>query len=121
MRSPRFRYWLWSQFFGFPAERLLIIFGGVKGEFISCEWIGDGAGNSVAPSAQVLIARAVSLRSKYLVLAHNHPSGCARPSSQDILATLRLANLCQPLDIKIVDHFIVTRDAVTSCVDGGLI
>lgn len=121
VRAIRFRYWLWSQFFGLPDEHLLVIFGGTEGEFIASEWLEEGADSWVSPSAQKLIARAVSLGAKHLVLAHNHPSGCANASRQDILATIRLATLCQPLDIKIVDHFIVTRDAVTSCADGGLI
>ena len=41
-----------------------------------------------------------------IVLAHNHPSGDARPSDRDCRATRRLAAAAEALDCTILDHLI---------------
>lgn len=46
----------------------------------------------------------------YIVLAHNHPSGVAKPSKTDDWTTKKLNFLCALHGIKLIDHFIVTDD-----------
>ena len=53
-----------------------------------------------------IIADAVSHGSAGLVLAHNHPSGDARPSDSDCRATRRLATAAEALDCMVLDHLI---------------
>lgn len=54
------------------------------------------------------------LQSNLLVLAHNHPSGSAQPSELDIQQTLRLREFLGPLEIELVDHFIVAMNETFS-------
>ncbi len=56
-----------------------------------------------------------------VVLAHNHPSGDATPSSQDERLTRVMQRAGATLGIRIVDHLIVTRDKVTSMREAGLL
>jgi DNA repair protein RadC len=49
-----------------------------------------------------------------ILLAHNHPSGDARPSTSDCLATRRLATAAQALDCAVVDHLIFGGAECTS-------
>jgi DNA repair protein RadC len=49
-----------------------------------------------------------------IVLAHNHPSGDARPSDSDCRATRRLASAAEALDCTVVDHLIFAGDECTS-------
>ena len=53
-----------------------------------------------------IIADAVSHGSAGIVLAHNHPSGDARPSDSDCRATRRLATAAEALDCMVLDHSI---------------
>jgi DNA repair protein RadC len=64
---------------------------------------------------------ALRLDAHGLILAHNHPSGHCRPSSCDIIATRRLAEVARALDIVLIDHLILTDEAVYSMRAGGLL
>ncbi|MBB5717850.1 DNA repair protein RadC [Stakelama sediminis] len=49
-----------------------------------------------------------------MVMAHNHPSGIARPSRGDCTATRALVRLLAPIGITLIDHLILTPDASAS-------
>ena len=66
----------------------------------------DGETESVGMPVKDIIVDAVRLGSAGVVLAHNHPSGDARPSNADCLATRRLARAGEALDLTILDHLI---------------
>jgi DNA repair protein RadC len=63
---------------------------------------------------KTIITDAVSHGSVGIVLAHNHPSGDARPSEADCRATRRLASAAEALDCTILDHLIFAGQACTS-------
>lgn len=56
-----------------------------------------------------------------VIVAHNHPSGNLNPSSQDIDITNKLKQALQLLDIKLIEHIILTKDAYYSFADEGRI
>ena len=56
-----------------------------------------------------------------VVLAHNHPSGVAEPSQADQLLTETLKRALGLIDVKVLDHFIVTRGACVCFSERGLI
>lgn len=56
-----------------------------------------------------------------LVLAHNHPSGDTAPSDLDKVLTKAIALAGAPLDIRVVDHLVVSRDEVMSFRESGLL
>lgn len=49
-----------------------------------------------------------------ILLAHNHPSGVARPSESDLRATRRLAGVAEALGCKLLDHLVFAGDQCTS-------
>lgn len=49
-----------------------------------------------------------------IVIAHNHPSGPAMPSREDIAATRQVAALCRMANARLLDHLIYAPDTVTS-------
>ena len=65
------------------------------------------------PLRQIIID-AGSKGSAGIVLAHNHPSGDARPSDSDCRATRRLVAAVEPLDCAVLDHLIFAGDDCTS-------
>jgi DNA repair protein RadC len=59
-------------------------------------------------------------RAAAVIIAHNHPSGVAEPSGQDIKTTNQLAAAAQLLGVTLRDHLIVTRKAHFSFREEGL-
>ena len=68
-----------------------------------------------------IIADAAVHGSAGLVLAHNHPSGDARPSAADCRATRRLASVAEALDCVILDHLVFASGQCTSLRGLGLL
>ncbi len=74
----------------------------------------DDASNGTINAAPVyprnIIYNALKYNASNLILAHNHPSGEARPSKEDISITNRIRNAANLFDINILDHIIVAGD-----------
>jgi len=70
---------------------------------------------------KTIIADAVAHGSAGIVLAHNHPSGDARPSDSDCRATRRLAVAAEALDCTVLDHLIFAGSEFTSFRKIGLL
>src|SRR6478736_1318315 len=66
----------------------------------------DGDETSTEFPIGTIIADAAAHRSAGIVLAHNHPSGDARPSDSDCRATRRLASAAEALDCTVLDHLV---------------
>ena len=56
-----------------------------------------------------------------LIMVHNHPSGKIKPSQSDKQLTQKLKQAAELIDIKVLDHVIITEDAYFSFADEGLI
>jgi len=74
--------------------------------------IGDEKGAHFPLKA--ILTDALTLGSAGIVLAHNHPSGDARPSDSDCLATRRLAIAAEALDCTVIDHLVFAGSDCTS-------
>lgn len=70
---------------------------------------------------KIIFGLAIKARACNLILAHNHPSGNLTPSKADIRLTAGICKAAQLLDIKILDHLIITDEGYTSFSDEGLI
>jgi len=55
------------------------------------------------------------------MMAHNHPSGSLKPSQQDIDLTKKISAAGRLLDIKVLDHLIITDSSYYSFADEGVI
>ena len=54
-----------------------------------------------------------------MILAHNHPSGSLKPSRQDLMLTNRFVEAGKLLDIRIIDHLIISQEGYYSFADEG--
>ena len=77
----------------------------------------DGA--SVYP--RVVIQKALDNNAAALILYHNHPSGVAEPSESDRGITLKLGRALALVDIRLLDHLVVTDDSFVSLAERGWI
>jgi DNA repair protein RadC len=73
--------------------------------------IAGGHLTHLAITPREVFARAVSLRAAAIVLAHNHPSGDPEPSPDDRTFTRLMVRAGLLLEIRILDHLIITRRA----------
>lgn len=82
-----------------------------------------GLGGISATHVDMRLVLAVALKalSPAIVIAHNHPSGCPKPSASDIRFTQQLAAACRLMDIKLLDHVVLTQHEHYSFADNDLI
>jgi DNA repair protein RadC len=80
---------------------------------------GTLAHTSVHP--REVVRRALALNAAAVLLAHNHPSGTAEPSRADEALTQTLKSALQLVDVRVLDHLVVGRGAVTSLAERGLL
>ena len=79
-----------------------------------------GITGTVADPKQIFTA-ALKANACSLVLSHNHPSGNLKPSRQDEELTRKIKEAGSYLDIKVLDHIIVTGESYYSFADEGLL
>lgn len=101
-------------------ERVLAIFADADGYVISEEIIAEGSALQVMLTPRRIFGRALNLDARRILLAHNHPSGCANPSRFDVNHTRRLSRQAGELGLQLVDHLVVGFHDVTSMKDRGL-
>mgnify|MGYP002783556673 CR=1 FL=1 len=81
--------------------------------------IGKGGLNSCVADARLVLQAAILSNASAVVLVHNHPSGALVPSNADRNLTRNLSQALQLVNIKVVDHIILTRDSYFSFADFG--
>ena len=70
---------------------------------------------------RLIFLKAIEVQATSIVLCHNHPSGNLTPSRADEELTARLKSAGMLLDIKVLDHLIVSNEGYYSFADNGLI
>ncbi|MBP5208217.1 MAG: DNA repair protein RadC [Clostridia bacterium] len=96
-----------KQFVGVTSERVLMLMLDNGRSLISCEKLHEGSVSSAAVSIRMMAELALKRRAAAIVLAHNHPSGIAVPSPDDIIVTREFKNAMITLEIEFIDHFII--------------
>jgi len=77
----------------------------------------DGA--SVYP--RVVVQRALEVNAAAALFFHNHPSGVAEPSTADRAITRRLQDALALVDVRVLDHIVVSAGTTTSFAECGLL
>lgn len=79
------------------------------------------SGSSIASvfDTKMVIKRALLENADGIVMCHNHPSGTLRPSPQDDIITRKLHEACKTMDIRMLDHVIITTAGFYSYADEG--
>ena len=101
--------YLMARFRGTVRERVLLVCLDRQRRITCTSWLGSGTADMVELPIREAIAQAVRLKAHWVVLCHNHPSGSALPSREDIEATAELARGMFVVGVKLLDHIIVTE------------
>ncbi|CAM4211986.1 RadC family protein [Zobellia nedashkovskayae] len=70
---------------------------------------------------RIVMRQALEQGAVGLILSHNHPSGTLRPSEEDRKVTQKLKRAAAALDIKVLDHLIITQNDYYSFADEGIL
>ena len=79
-----------------------------------------GSINRAHVHTREILKRAIQLNAAALILAHNHPSGIAEPSSADLNLTRELKDLLHRIDVALLDHIVVAPASGVSLAQRGL-
>jgi DNA repair protein RadC len=82
--------------------------------------VSSGGTAATIMDAKVIFTQALQSGAHSIILAHNHPSGNLQASEQDIKLTKQLVNAGSVLDIRVLDHIILTDKGHMSMADEGL-
>jgi DNA repair protein RadC len=83
--------------------------------------VSSGGTASTIMDAKVIFTQALQSGAHSIILAHNHPSGNKMPSDNDIKLTKQLVKGAQLLDMRVLDHIILTETSHMSMADEGYI
>ncbi len=89
-------------------EHLVALYLNARNQLIIQVTISIGTISSSLVHPREVFAPALEHRASGVILVHNHPSGDSSPSEEDIIITQKLIEAGEILDIKLVDHVIVS-------------
>jgi DNA repair protein RadC len=104
-----------------PREEFWVLMLNQASKIIDKVKISAGGLSATAVDVRCILREALVKRASAIVLCHNHPSGNIRPSKEDDLLTRHVAQASECMDIRLVDHIILTDGAFYSYSDEGRI
>ena len=111
--------YLQPRFFGRKHEAVFLLCMDAKCKVLACKQVGEGSVNSAGVPIRRVVETALSANATMVVLAHNHPSGLALPSADDIQTTKRLAVALDTVEITLIDHLVFSDDDYVSMAQSG--
>jgi len=83
--------------------------------------LGQGGIVGTVMDVRIILKKALNDDATGIILAHNHPSGNITPSEKDKSITQKIKNAASVMDIKLLDHIIVTQNNYFSFADNGIL
>jgi DNA repair protein RadC len=104
-----------------PHEAFACLFLNAKHELLAFEVLFRGSIDRTHVHAREVLKRGLELNAAAVILSHNHPSGNAEPSQADIALTGSLSELLGQVEIRLLDHVVVSARGWVSLHARGLI
>lgn len=92
-----------------------------KHQLISYEELFLGTVDGASIYVREIVKLGLALNAAAIVCAHNHPSGICEPSHADELITQRIKEACELVDIRLLDHLVVSTTDSVSLAERGLV
>lgn len=103
-----------------PHEEFWILYLNNSNKIISKRQLSIGGITGTIVDVRLVFKNALELGAVSLILCHNHPSGTLKPSEADLQITKKIKTAGESLEIKVLDHLIVTENSYFSFVDEGI-
>ena len=104
-----------------PHEIFAVLFLDSQHRLIALEELFRGTLTQTSVYPREVVQRALAHNAASVVLAHNHPSGAAQPSRADEALTQTLKAALALIDVRVLDHFVVTSTQAVSMAELGLL
>jgi DNA repair protein RadC len=101
-------------------EELWVLLLNTKNKVMFVDHVYVGNVSSTSVRVGELFREAVRRTASGIILVHNHPSGDATPSPDDLHLTAEAIAAGRLLDIELLDHVVIARDAYVSLRDRGV-
>jgi len=102
-------------------EECHALYCNARHQLLGQELISAGSLSSTMIQARDVLEPALRYNASGIVIAHNHPSGDAEPSSEDLKLTARIAQACQVVGLELLDHVIITDSDFLSLRQRGIL
>ena len=103
-----------NEFRGCDREHFLALYLDTRHRVTAVETVSIGSLNASLVHPREVFRPAIAWGAAAVIAAHNHPSGCARPSGDDLELTARLIRCGRLLGIELLDHIIVAGSTLLS-------
>lgn len=105
---------------GRKEECIAIILLDAKGKIVFNGVISSGSVNTIGVCSRRIIELISNYVASGILLAHNHPSGIAVPSKEDLFSTRKLKKIFDTMNVCFLDHIIVADDDYVSMRESGI-
>jgi len=102
-------------------EEFWVLFLNNSNKVVAKSQISKGGLTATIVDIRLVFKRALELASVGIIVCHNHPSGKLQPSNADKNLTQKIKEAGITLDIKLLDHLIITEKAYFSFADEGIL
>jgi DNA repair protein RadC len=99
----------------------MVIYLNGRNQIMGMEELFEGTLTTSAVYPREVVKRAIDHKAAALVFVHNHPSGNADPSQDDLTITKKLKEATAVIDVSVHDHLIIAGNDIYSFADHGLI
>lgn len=103
------------------TEEFWAIFLNQSNRVLHFTQLTQGGINQSIVDIRILFKTALDHYATALIIAHNHPSGNLKPSKEDLEITRKIKEAGNMLNIKLLDHLIITQNSYVSLSDDGLL
>ncbi|WP_138434840.1 RadC family protein [Winogradskyella algicola] len=104
-----------------PHEEFWILYLNNSNKVIQKNQLSKGGITGTLVDVRLVLKSALEVGATALILCHNHPSGTLKPSQADKDVTHKLKTAAQSLDIKVLDHLIITENTYFSFADESIL
>ncbi len=102
-------------------EEFWVLFLNNSNKVIQKQQLSKGGITGTLVDVRLVMKKALEISATALILCHNHPSGTLKISEADKQITAKIKKACMSLDIKLLDHVIITEKAYSSFADDGIL
>ncbi len=89
-------------------EEFWVMYLNYSNRIVAIKKVSSGGVSSTIVDPKIILKEALLMLASGLILCHNHPSGCVVPSDDDIQVTKKIVAASQMLDIRVLDHLVVS-------------
>lgn len=118
--SESTRHYLLHRMRDYPYEVFTVLYLDNQHRLLTIEDLFRGTISSASIYPREVVRQVIKHNAAAVVFAHNHPSGVAEPSQSDVEITALLTKALNLIEVRVLDHFIVGADKVTSLAEQGL-